>query len=316
MSQFPAAVKAYTAYDGKRCALPLLADAYGLYYNKKMFAAAGIDHPPTTMSELAADAKKLTKKNADGSIKVAGFMPTMNYYEYVPQHLAPLWGAHWFAKDGASGLADDPAWTAMLQWNKKLIDFYGTDKLNTFRHGLGQEFSADNPFEKGKVAMQLDGEWRTKMIADEAADLDYATAPAPVADDQADRYGAGFITGTIIGVPKGSKHTDAAWELVKYLTTNTGALVTLANNIHNVPSTLPALKSPKLVTDDNFQTFLDIFADPHSATNPASPNGGAYLTTFQKFVTDKWEKGKAPDLATGLRAVDKKVDAATKLSGK
>ena len=32
----------YTQYEGNQCALPLLSDAYGLYYNKDMFAAAGI----------------------------------------------------------------------------------------------------------------------------------------------------------------------------------------------------------------------------------------------------------------------------------
>jgi multiple sugar transport system substrate-binding protein len=36
--------------------MPFLADAYGLYYNKKMFAAAGITDPPKTLTELADDA--------------------------------------------------------------------------------------------------------------------------------------------------------------------------------------------------------------------------------------------------------------------
>ena len=32
-------------FDGKQCALPSLTDAYGLYYNKDMFAKAGITEP-------------------------------------------------------------------------------------------------------------------------------------------------------------------------------------------------------------------------------------------------------------------------------
>src|SRR5207302_2236396 len=32
----PGAPRYYTQYNGKRCALPLLADAYGLYYNKAL----------------------------------------------------------------------------------------------------------------------------------------------------------------------------------------------------------------------------------------------------------------------------------------
>src|SRR3954463_8886088 len=41
-STFPKATWYYTGYAGKHCALPLLADDYGLYYNKKLFKAAGI----------------------------------------------------------------------------------------------------------------------------------------------------------------------------------------------------------------------------------------------------------------------------------
>lgn len=42
---FPKAMNEYTQFDGKRCTVPLLGDAYGLYYNKDAFAAAGIKNP-------------------------------------------------------------------------------------------------------------------------------------------------------------------------------------------------------------------------------------------------------------------------------
>jgi hypothetical protein len=35
----PGAARNYTKYNGTRCALPLLADAYGLYYNNRLFKA-------------------------------------------------------------------------------------------------------------------------------------------------------------------------------------------------------------------------------------------------------------------------------------
>ncbi|MDT7678156.1 MAG: multiple sugar transport system substrate-binding protein, partial [Pseudonocardiales bacterium] len=34
----PKAVRDYTVYQGKRCAMPMLADVFGLYYNTDMFA--------------------------------------------------------------------------------------------------------------------------------------------------------------------------------------------------------------------------------------------------------------------------------------
>src|SRR5262245_49996663 len=48
---FPAATRYYTQYKGTRCALPLLADVYGFYYNKKLLAAAGYSRPPKTLDE-------------------------------------------------------------------------------------------------------------------------------------------------------------------------------------------------------------------------------------------------------------------------
>ena len=78
VNQFPATSRYYTQYKGARCALPLLADATGLYYNTALFKKAGLKGPPKTLSQLAAYAKKLTVKNSDGSLKVVGYDPNMN----------------------------------------------------------------------------------------------------------------------------------------------------------------------------------------------------------------------------------------------
>src|SRR6185312_4500882 len=160
-------------FGGKQCAMPMLADVYGLYYNKAMFAKAGITHPPRTMSELTADAKKLTQRSGDGTIKVAGFDPTWAFYENAVAHYAPLFDAKWTKPDGSSNLAGDPNWTKLLQWQKDLVDWYGYDKLVRFNAGAGDEFSASNAFETGKIAMMIDGEFRTAFLADEHPELKY-----------------------------------------------------------------------------------------------------------------------------------------------
>ena len=71
----PARPARYTQYEGTRCALPMLADAYGLYYNEDMFKKAGLDGPPKTVSELTEYAKKLTVKNPDGSAQGRRLQP-------------------------------------------------------------------------------------------------------------------------------------------------------------------------------------------------------------------------------------------------
>ncbi len=91
-SEFNPASMQYTQFDGKRCALPLLQDVYGLYYNKTMLAQAGYTSPPKTISELTAMTKKLTTFNPDGSIKTAGFIPDWNYYEVAPVALRTVLG--------------------------------------------------------------------------------------------------------------------------------------------------------------------------------------------------------------------------------
>jgi multiple sugar transport system substrate-binding protein len=309
---FPAATRYYTAFGGKRCALPLLADTYGLYYNKALFKAAGIASPPKTMDELAADAKKLTTYNPDGSIKVLGIDPIIGFYENVPERWITSWGGKWLDSGLHSILSKDPAWKQWLTWQKKLIDSIGYSKLIRFQTGLGDEFSASNAFEVGKVAMNLDGEWRVAFIQAEHPNLDYGTAPMPVAKPSL--YGSGYINGTIIGIPKNGSHESEAWDLVKWLTTNTHALAKLSNGLRNVPSTQASLTSKELTPDAHFSTFLKIFGNPHSSTSPITRAGVSYTNAVQNFAT-KWQAGKVGNLQSGLQSLDKQLDAMVKQAG-
>jgi multiple sugar transport system substrate-binding protein len=310
-SAFPKTSQYYTQYNGKRCALPMLADAYGFYYNKKLFRAAGIKSPPKTMSQLTAYAKKLTKKNGDGSIKVAGYDPFFGFYAGNGPDLstyAPLFGARFTDAKGKSTLGTDPAWQRLLKWQKSLVDWYGYKNLVKFHAGSGDEFSASHAFELGKLAMMQDGEWRVAFLAAEHPDLEYGTAPMPVDDAHPELYGAGYVNGTIIGIPKGVKNPKEAWDLLRYLTFDTHALAKLSNGLRNVPTTKPAAASKELKPDKNFATFLKIFAHPKSSTTPITAVGNAYGTIIQTF-TVKWQAGKEKDLVKGLRNVDKQIDA-------
>ena len=142
--------------------------------------AAGYTEPPKTATELLDMAVKLTKYNADGSIKVAGFVPLWGFYEMAPAHVAPLWDATWATADGKSNFAADPNWAAMLTWQKKFVDAIGYDKLRRFTSGAGDsEFAATNLFETGKLAMNIDGEYRTAFIQREHPELSYAHRAVP-----------------------------------------------------------------------------------------------------------------------------------------
>ncbi|GAB3032709.1 extracellular solute-binding protein [Parafrigoribacterium mesophilum] len=311
MSQLTDVAKSYTSFNGKQCAMPMLADVYGLYYNTDLLAAAGITTPPKTLSELTDMAIKLTTYNADGSIKTLGFNPIIGSYENTPVHYGPAAGAKWI--DGDKSAINSPQWKELMTWQKDFVDRIGYDKLQAFTAGLGDEWSADNAFQSGQVAMAMDGEWRVAFLADQKPDLKYATAPFPVADSNPDLYGGGYTSGTIAGVAKGSHQPELAWALLKYLTLNTDAVVKLANGIKNVPTTKDALASPNLDFPEQFKTFLDVAASPHLSTNPATAIGAANQTTFANYWT-KYQSGDGGDLDAGLTAVDKDIDNALALS--
>ncbi len=309
LNVMPPAVRGYTQFAGDRCALPDLADAYGLYYNKAMFAKAGITSPPKTFNQLTQDAEKLTQLNPDGSIKVAGYVPTSSFYENAAAHYAPLWNAQW-DQNGKSSLSSDPAWADYMRWEKQLITFYGTSKLARFLSSAGEEFSPSNAFETGKIAMQLDGEWRVQFINSDHANIQYGTAPAPVQDSQPGLYGAGYTTGNVMGIPKGAANPAAAWLLAKYLAFNTGAIEKFANGLGNVPTITSALNDPVLAHNPQFDTFLKIFANPHTSTDPNTAIGSANQEMLQSFQS-KWEDGSVPSsgLVSGLKGVDSQIDA-------
>ncbi|MDQ6816981.1 MAG: extracellular solute-binding protein [Actinomycetota bacterium] len=309
LSMLPAAVRQFTQFNGDRCAVPDLADAYGLYYNKALFAKAGIASAPRTFAELTRDAEKLTQFNPDGSIKVAGFVPTSTFYENPAAHYAPLWNMQW-DQSGKSSLSTDPHWAAYLRWEKQLIDFYGSSRLTKFLAAAGQEFSPTNDFETGKVAMQIDGEWRVQFIKSDKAKVDYGTAPMPVDPSQPNLYGAGYTTGNVMGVPKGGKNPAAAWLLAKYLAFDKSAVVHFANALGNVPTLSPALSDRTLASDPHFDTFLKIFASPYTATDPITAIGSANQTMEANFQ-QKWEAGAIPasGLQAALHGVDHQIDA-------
>ncbi|CAK7284518.1 ABC transporter substrate-binding protein [Streptomyces sp. RM1] len=304
---FPEAMNEYTRFDGNRCTVPLLGDAYGLYYNKTAFRKAGIARPPRTWSEFETDAEKLTIPAGD-SYKQLGFMPDYHGWETTTEHYLAQFSPTYFDAKGKSRVAADPAFREGFALQKRLVDeLGGFRKLERFRSTLGDEWGPKHPFHTGQVAMQLDGEWRLGMAEAAKPDFEIGVAPLPVPDGQEDQYGKGYITGTVTGIAATSHRQNAAWEFVKYITTDTDAVVGFANDIHNVPSTLAALKSPKLTYEPGFKTFLDIAANPHSTTTPPSVNGGQYLVTIQQLGYD-YESGRVRDLRAGLKKAAAQID--------
>src|SRR5205807_6137063 len=119
-------------------------------------------------------------------------------------------------------------------------------------------------------------------------------------------YGAGYTTGNVVGIPRDSKHKAAAWLLVKYLGFNTGAIEKFAEGLRNVPTLTPALSDPVLTSDPQFDTFLKIFSNPYTATDPITAIGTANQTIEANWQ-QKWDSGSVSNLVSGLKGVDSQI---------
>jgi diguanylate cyclase (GGDEF)-like protein/PAS domain S-box-containing protein len=313
--QFLGPTNVYTSAGGRRWSLPMLADAYGLFFDRAAFAAAGLTDPPQTIDQLTEYAKQLTTRRPDGALDVVGFMPLFGFYENFVANFAHMFGARWVDASGRSALASDPAWATMLRWQKDLVDWYGVDDLRRFVGEVGEEWSPTNAFHAGRLAMVLDGGWRVAMLAREAPELGYGTAPAPVHESVPELYGSGYLNGSIIGIPVDADHKAESWKLVRYLATDVEALAKLSNGLRNVPSTTASLASPLLAPDERFGVFLDISSHPLCSTAPITALGAQYQAVVETFL-EEWQSGASSDLLAGLRAVDRQIDALIEQAGR
>ena len=161
----------------------MLADTYGLYYNKDLFKKAGITSPPKTISELTADAKKLTVARRQRQLKVVGYDPAQGFYENAPAHYGPLFGAEWVDGQGKSSLAQRPGLDGVPQLAegpRRLLRLRQARALAGRRRRRVLRLRTRS--RRGKLAMNMDGEFRTAFIKAEHPELNYGTAPMPVDD--------------------------------------------------------------------------------------------------------------------------------------
>ena len=167
---------AATGATGKAPAgVPLYGQAYGLYYNKKMFAAAGIDHPPATWTELVADGKKLTKDGQWGLSLQAGQVTENAHHAAI---LGAQQGAQLFDASGKPHLSSPQEVAAIKQY----VDLMATDKIvNPSDAEYTDTSTSLKDVATGKAAMFMNqaSEGSFKLVGMNPDDLGVAPIPFP-----------------------------------------------------------------------------------------------------------------------------------------
>jgi multiple sugar transport system substrate-binding protein len=175
-TDFVPAALAQVTYDGKLYSVPIAVHDYQLIYNKKLLADAGVE-PPKTMDDLAAAIKATTKVDASGNITQIGLGSA--YLPLTMEMFGNAFGGDWNA--GGKPTPNDPNTIKGVNFYvDNVITPYGAGAVNKFIAGYGPYMSPQDPFATGKMAMVIDGEWRSASLG-AVKGLDWGVTAIPAA---------------------------------------------------------------------------------------------------------------------------------------
>jgi multiple sugar transport system substrate-binding protein len=197
-------------WDGHLYGLPFDTDARALYWNKTLFAEAGLTEPPKTVAELDAMAEQLTKGTREAGYEQVGFIPWGGNWRITGWGWSR--GAVYWDADAQQSHLNAPEIVAALEWESTYAQKYGIEELTSFTQSVAGETT--DPFVTGHVAMMVTGDWELSTIERYAPDMEYDIAPTPVVE------GREFMTwsgGFVNGIPRGARNIDASWEFLKYM---------------------------------------------------------------------------------------------------
>jgi multiple sugar transport system substrate-binding protein len=291
-SRFLAGSLSATGAPGKPpTAVPLYSLAYGLYYNKKLFAEAGIAAPPTTWQELVADGKKLTK-NGQWGLVVEGGSPTENSHHAFT--FGQQYGADAFDQSGKARF-DSPGMVAAI---KRYVGFMATDKIVNPSAAEYSNNQSVTDFATGKAAMLLWQAADSSLKGHAMSPDDYGVAPVPF-EQPAPAGGKrvnSMVAGINLAVFANTKHKDAALKFVRFMASDDEQRI-----LNKTYGSMPTVQSA--YSDAAFQTpqvkvFQETLANS-AAPLPAVPEESQFETLVGAVV-----KNLFADAASGKPLTD------------
>jgi multiple sugar transport system substrate-binding protein len=212
MSKYLAAYREANVVNGKVIALPYFADAQFLFYRKDLLEKHGVQ-PPKTWDELKAGAEKVMK--AEGNPNLSGFQTAGAPIEgTVCTYLVPLWGAGGSLTDAAGklNLSTDAAKKPFELWaGLKAANVTPPNLAEIPTDRIRQNLQAGNLL----FGMSWGYVWnRSQGDADSLVKDKIGVIPLPGFTANA---AATCIGGWQIAISSFSKNKDAAYKLIRYL---------------------------------------------------------------------------------------------------
>jgi multiple sugar transport system substrate-binding protein len=207
-NDFTDSARGTVTFDGKITGIPIITEQEIMYYRKDLLEKAGLQ-PPKTIDELVADVAKLN----DPSHGVYGFVARGQRSAAVTQESSFLYsfGGDW-AKDGKATVNSPEAVKAFTTYGDLLKKYGPPGVLNMSWPQAAAIFA------QGKAAFYTDADSIFSNVSDPskstvADKVGYAVFPAGTAGAQ--HYN---VTSWGLAVNKNSKNLDAAFEFVKWAT--------------------------------------------------------------------------------------------------
>ena len=206
----PAQYRGLFTRDGRQFGLPKYHGSLALYYNKDLFDHYHVPYPTGDWNhdDYRQAMKLLTRDlNGDGKTDLWGSMVDV-YWDRIQVHVNG-WGGHFVdPADPTHSLMGEPEALAALEWLRACM---WDDRCMATLPDVDR-MSTRQAFISGKIAMVEDGSWALKDILS-GADFRLGVAPFPSGPVRK----VTMATTDGFGIFAGTKHPEAAWELMKFL---------------------------------------------------------------------------------------------------
>jgi multiple sugar transport system substrate-binding protein len=221
-----------------------------LYYNKKLFAAAGISAPPRTLDEFVAVSKKVSSLPGKYGYCLRGGAGGVNAWMMFG---ALANGSDVFFKADGSSTFTDPGW---IKGFSTLADIYrsGFAPKDSVNWGYNDIIAG---FYSGTCAMIENDPDALIAIAERMKPDEYGIAPWIKGPSGKSFPTIGYTGWSMFA---NSKHKDLAWKLIATLDGVPGSLV-WNRRIGALPIYTAAAKDP-LYADARFKAWFDELNDP------------------------------------------------------
>ena len=196
--------------DGRQYGLPKYHGALALYYNKDFFDTYGVDYPNESWNHddyLSAMQALTHDRDGDGQIDLWGSMMDISW-DRIQMHVNG-WGGHFVdPTEPTRCRMTDPEALAAMEWIRARM--WDDRVMATFLdvHNV----TTREAFITEQIAMVEDGSWALKDIL---AKGKFRVGVAPFPAGPVRRVTLATTDGW--GIYAGTKHPDAAWELLKFL---------------------------------------------------------------------------------------------------